>query len=91
MFAQGENYQLVKQKYLQGKAPINQVVDAQKLYFDAKLDALNSQYEFFRELIWVQRGLLAVNWAKADERAKEWMNKIPSVLPYEEDFSLQNL
>ena len=91
MFAQGENYQLVKQKYLLGKAPIDQVVDAQKLYFNAKLDALNSQYEFFKELIWVQRGLLAVDWAKADSKAKEWMNKVPTILPYEEDFSLQNL
>ncbi len=91
MFAQAENYQMVKQRYLVGKAPVDQVADAQELYFKAKLDALNSQYEFFKELIWVQRGLLAVNWAKANDKAKEWMNKIPSILPYEEDFSLQNL
>lgn len=91
MFAQAENYQMVKQRYLVGKVPVDQVADAQELYFKAKLDALNSQYEFFKELIWVQRGLLAVNWAKANDKAKEWMNKIPSILPYEEDFSLQNL
>lgn len=91
MFAQAENYQMVKQRYLVGKAPVDQLVDAQELYFNAKLEALNSQYEFFKELIWVQRGLLAVNWAKANDKAKEWMNKIPSILPYEEDFSLQNL
>ena len=91
MFAQAENYQLVKQRYLQGKAPINQLVDAQNLYFKAKLEALNSQYEFFKELIWVQRGLLAVDWAKADEKSKDWIKKVPSILPYEEDFSLQNL
>jgi outer membrane protein TolC len=88
MFAEGENYQMVKNKYLLGKAPIDQVTDAQHLYFQAKIDALNSQYEFFKELIWVQRGLLAVNWAKANDKAKKWMLDIPKVLPEEEDFSL---
>ena len=51
MFAQSENYQTVKAKYLRGEVPINQIADAQNLYFAAKLDALNSQYEFFKELI----------------------------------------
>lgn len=88
MFAEGENYQMVKNRYLLGKAPIEQVTDAQHLYFQAKIDALNSQYEFFKELIWVQRGLLAVNWAKANDKAKKWMMEIPKVLPEEDDFSL---
>ena len=88
MFAQGENYHMVKNQYLMGKVSINQVVDAQDMYFKEKLEAFNSQYEFFKELIWVQRGLLAVNWAKADARAKEWMKKVPVVLPEEEDFAL---
>ena len=88
MFAQSENYQMVKAKYLKGEAPINQISDAQHLYFDAKLDALNSQYEFFKELIWVQRGLLSVNWTKATDEAKKWIKNIPSVLPAEEDFTL---
>ena len=88
MFAQGENYHMVKNRYLLGKAPINQVVDAQDKYFNEKLEAFNSQYEFFKELIWVQRGLLAVNWAKANDKAKEWMKKIPEILPEEEDFAL---
>jgi len=88
MFAQGENYQMVKNQYLMGKVSINQVVDAQDKYFNEKLEAFNSQYEFFKELIWVQRGLLAVNWAKANDKAKEWMKKIPEVLPEEEDFAL---
>ncbi|MBR1617779.1 TolC family protein [bacterium] len=88
MFAQAENYQSVKAKYLLGQVPINQLADAQHLYFSAKLDALNSQYEFFKELIWVQRGLLAVNWTKASDEAKAWINKIPEILPAEEDFSL---
>ena len=67
LFAEAENYQMVKARYLVGKAPINQLVDAQDLYFNAKLNAFNSQYEFFKELLWVQRGLISVNWAKADK------------------------
>lgn len=88
MFAQAENYQMVKAKYLRGEVPINQIDDAQKLYYQAKLDALNSQYEFYKELIWVQRGLLAVNWTKASPEAKKWIKGIPAILPAEEDFSL---
>lgn len=88
MFAEAENYQLVKAKYLMGEVPINQIADAQSLYFTAKLEAMNSQYEFFKELIWVQRGLVAVNWTKASDRAKKWISDIPSILPAEEDFSL---
>ena len=88
MFAQGENYQNVKAMYLMGKAPINQIADAHDLYFEAKIDALNSQYEFFNELIWVQRGLLSVNWVNASDEAKKWIKKIPEILPAEEDFTL---
>ena len=88
MFAQAENYQNVKAMYLMGKAPINQVSDAHNLYFAAKIDALNSQYEFFNELIWVQRGLLSVNWANASDEAKKWIKKIPDILPAEDDFTL---
>ena len=91
MFAQAENYETVKAKYLLGEVPINQIADAQQLYFNAKIDALNSQYEFFKELIWVQRGLLSVNWAKATDEAKKWIKGIPAILPAEEDFSLQRL
>ena len=88
MFAQAENYQMVKAKYLRGELPIEQLNDAQKLYFSAKIDSMNSQYEFFKELIWVQRGLLSVNWTKASDEAKKWIKGVPSVLPAEEDFSL---
>jgi outer membrane protein TolC len=88
LFAEAENYQMVKARYLVGNAPINQLVDAQNLYFQSKMDALNSQYEFFKELLWVQRALLSVNWAKANKEAKEWMLNIPNVLPEEEDFVL---
>lgn len=88
MFAQAENYQTVKTKYLLGEVPINQVADAQNLYFAAKIDALNSQYEFFKELVWVQRGLLSINWTKASDEAKNWIKGIPAILPAEEDFAL---
>ena len=88
MFAEAENYQLVKARYLKGESPINQLVDAQHLYTKAKLDALNSQNEFFKELLWVQRGLVSMNWTKATEEAKSWINKIPEILPAEPDFTL---
>ena len=88
LFAEAENYQMVKARYLVGKAPINQLVNAQELYFNAKLNAFNSQYEFFKELLWVQRGLISVNWAKADKSVKDWMLNVPKVLPEEEDFVL---
>ena len=88
MFAQAENYETVKVKYLLGEVPVNQIADAHDLYFNAKIDALNSQYEFMKELIWVQRGLLCVNWNHADEKTKEWVKAVPKILPAEEDFSL---
>ena len=88
LFAEAENYQMVKARYLVGRAPIDQLVDAQELYFNSKLNAFNSQYEFFKELLWVQRGLISVNWAKANKEAKEWMLNIPKELPEEEDFVL---
>ena len=88
MFAESENYEMVKAKYLRGEAPINQIVDAQQLYLKAKIDAINSQYDFFKELIWVQRGLLSVDWTQAGDEAKKWINGIPAILPAEEDFTL---
>ena len=88
MFAEAENYQMVKAKYLKGQCPINQVVDAQHLYTKAKVEALNSQNEFFKELLWVQRGLVSMNWTKPNEHAKKWINSIPEILPAEQDFSL---
>lgn len=88
MFAESENYQMVKARYLRGEAPVTQLADAQNLYMAAKLDAINSQYEFFKELMWVQRGLVSVNWTKASEDAKKWVKQIPEILPAEDDFSL---
>ncbi|MBO5385855.1 TolC family protein [bacterium] len=88
MFAEAENFQMVKAKYLMGTAPINQIADAQHMYFHSKVEAMNSQNEFFKELLWVQRGLIAMNWTKAHDRAKEFIHNIPKVLPAEADFSL---
>ena len=88
MFAEAENYQMVKARYLQGKSPINQLVDAQHLYTKAKVEALNSQNEFFKELLWVQRGLIAMNWTKANDEAKAFIKKLPEILPPVKDFSL---
>ena len=88
MFAQAENYQRVKAKYLKGEAPIAQLVDAQDLYTHSKVDAMNSQYNFFKELLWVQRGLVSINWTKAGERAKKFIHGVPDVLPAEADFTL---
>ena len=88
MFAQAENYQRVKAKYLAGQAPIAQLVDAQDLYTHSKVDAMNSQYNFFKELLWVQRGLVSINWTRATERAKKWIADVPGILPAEADFTL---
>ena len=88
MFAEAENYKVVKAKYLRGQAPITQLVDAQELYTKAKVEAMNSQNEFFKELIWVQRGIINVNWTKADDDAKDFIQKIKDTLPAEPDFTL---
>ena len=88
MFAEAENYKVVKAKYLRGQAPITQLVDAQELYTKAKVEAMNSQNEFFKELIWVQRGIININWTKADDDAKDFIQKIKDTLPAEPDFTL---
>ena len=88
MFAEAENYKVVKAKYLRGQAPITQLVDAQELYTKAKVEAMNSQNEFFKELIWVQRGIVNINWTKADDGAKEFIQKVKDTLPAEPDFVL---
>ena len=88
MFAEAENYQMVKARYMKGESPIVQLSDAQHAYTRAKVEALNSQYEFFKELLWVQRGLVSPNWATAKQEAKDFIKNVPNVLPAEEDFSL---
>mgnify|MGYP003294216919 CR=1 FL=1 len=50
---------------------------------------MNSQYGFFKELLWVQRGLVSVNWTKATSEAKDFIKKqVPKELSAEPDFSL---
>lgn len=80
MFSAQENYYMLKDLYLKGKVPIAQVIDAQDTYLHAKLQASNSQYEFFKELVWVQRGLCAVDWTKASPEAKAWIEKVKTEL-----------
>lgn len=87
-YAAQENYYAVKDAYLKGNAPIAQIIDAQKTYLESKLKASNSQYEFFKELVWVQRGLCAVNWSKASPEAKAWIEKIKSNLVEMQDIRL---
>ena len=49
---------------------------------------MNSQYNFFKELLWVQRGMVSINWTRATERAKKWIADVPGILPAEPDFTL---
>ncbi len=80
MFAAKENYEKVKADYLQNKVQIAQVLDAQKTYFDSKVAAANAQNDFFKQLVWVQRGICSVNWTKADPSAKDWIKKVKTEL-----------
>ena len=87
-YAAQENYYNVKDMYLKGKAPIAQVVDAQEAYLNSKLKAANSQYEFFKGMMRVQRGICAVNWSKASPEAKAWIERIKSNLVQMQDIRL---
>lgn len=87
-FAAKENYERVKADYLANKAPITQMLDAQTTYFNSKLKAANSQNEFFKQLVWVQRALCSINWTKATPEAKAWIEKVKTDLVAEKDFTL---
>ena len=87
-FTAKENYEKVKEDYLANKAPITQLLDAQSTYFNSKLRAANSQNEFFKQLVWVQRAICSVNWTKADPKAKAWIEKVKTDLVAEKDFTL---
>lgn len=87
-FAAGENYKAVKAKYLRGQVPITQIIDAQNIYFDSKINAMNSQYVFFKELIWVQRGICAIDWNVAPDEAREFIQKIKDEITPHADFPL---
>lgn len=88
MAAAQANYRLVKKGYNEGTISIAQLTDAQKIYLDSKVDALNSQYLFFKELIWVQRALCSVNWVKADPDAKKFIQKVKDNLEKKSDLKL---
>jgi len=88
MFASKENYEIVKDKYLKGKAPISQVIDAQQVYINSMLKASNSQYEFFKELVWVQRGLCSINWTKPTKSAQGFIERVRTELKPWNDINL---
>lgn len=89
MFASKANYMLVKRAYLEGdKISIAQLTDAQDIYLNSKVEAMNSQYTFFKELLWVQRGICAVNWTKASPEAHQFIQKIKDTLEEKSDIKL---
>ncbi len=87
-FAAKENYERVKADYLANKTPITQLLDAQTTYFNSKLKAANSQNEFFKQLVWVQRALCSINWTKSTPEAKAWIQKVKTDLVAMPDFTL---
>ena len=89
MFAAKQNYLLVKRSYLEGeKTSIAQLTDAQNVYLNAKADAMNSQYEFFKQLLWVQRGICAVDWRKASPESKKFIQSIKDAIEVTGDVQL---
>lgn len=85
MYMSGENYQEVKNMYLKGEAEIDQLLDAQEAYLSSKTKAMNSQYIFFKELVWVQRAICAVDWTKATPEAKQFIQSVKDNLPKQSD------
>ena len=64
------------------------LTDAQDLYLTAKADAMNSQYEFFKQLLWVQRGICAVDWRKASPESKKFIQSIKDAIEVTGDVKL---
>lgn len=85
MYMAHENYQKVKDLYLKGNIPITHLLDAQEVYFDSKTKALNSQYTFFKELVWVQRAICATDWSKANPEAKQFIQSVKDNLQKRSD------
>ena len=71
-----------------GETPIAQLIDAQQMYMDSKLAAVNSQNKFFQQLVWVQRALCSVNWATADEDSQKFIQSIKDKLEKKSDIAL---
>ncbi len=88
MYASEENYLEVKKNYLMGEVPIAQLIDAQHLYLDSKLAAMNSQNKFFQQLVWVQRAICSVNWASANDDSKKFIQSIKDNLEKKSDIAL---
>jgi outer membrane protein TolC len=88
MFAARESYHNVKDLYLQGKVSITHMLDAQDTYMQASLAATNSQYAFFKELIWVQRTICAIDWVNAPKRGKDFIQRVKDTLPVGVDIAL---
>lgn len=81
MYASGENFKKVQDMYLKGNISITHILDAQTAYKQAKIKAMNSQYVFFKELVWVQRAICAVDWTKATPDAKQFIQSVKDKLP----------
>ena len=88
MYAAQESYEDVKQKYLKGESGIAQLIDAEDVYLDSKLAALNSQYEFLEQLVWVQRSICAVNWANATPEARDFIKRVKEKIEKKSDIQL---
>ena len=87
-FAQGENYKITKQKYLMGKVDISQTADALVQEHHAKIMAANAHNEFFKELVWLQRGLASVNWLNASDEAKNFIQRLKDELAADADVNV---
>lgn len=85
MSASGENFKRVQAMYLKGNASQSQMLDAQRTYKVARVKAMNSQYVFFKELVWVQRAICAVDWAKASPEAKQFIQNVKNTLEKRSD------
>ena len=87
-FAQGENYKISKQKYLMGKIDIAQAADSLAQEHEAKILAANAHNEFFKELVWLQRGLVSVNWLNANKDAKNFIQRLKDELATDADVNV---
>lgn len=85
MYMAHENYEKVQDLYLKGNIPITHLLDAQQVYFDSKTKALNSQYTFFKELVWVQRAICSTDWSKATPDAKQFIQNVKNNLDKKSD------
>lgn len=85
MSASGENFKQVQDMYLKGNISITHILDAQDAYKASKIKAMNSQYVFFKELVWVQRAICAVDWAKASPEAKQFIKNVKDNLERRSD------